>query len=225
MWNVNFIAYRANEVISAYICIQFTVHPWGEAPRRYNSGFLRLYFQLYVVHIASKAFLPQQYLLFFLFRTPSPLFLWLFYVGDSVADPGCPGSGSASKTFIFLTQKTDTKFSKIRSGMFVLDTGSCIFFHPGSRGQKGTGSRIRSGGRERIRKWRKKCLVYWPKEINLTISILTIFQVQEFLWWVTCELELPIFTPSVKYLLNGYYKCSPTPITNYRKIMYWFNYI
>jgi hypothetical protein len=51
--------------------------------------------------------------------------------------------------------------------------------------------------------------------------------VQEFLWWVTCELELPIFTPSVKYFLNGYYmyyKCPP-PITNYRKIMYWFNYI
>ncbi len=40
--------------------------------------------------------------------------------------------------------------------MFVLDSESCIFFHPGSRGQKSTGSRIRSGGRERIRKWRKK---------------------------------------------------------------------
>jgi hypothetical protein len=35
--------------------------------------------------------------------------------------------------------------------------------------------------------------------------------VQDFLWWVTCELELPIFTPSVKYLLNGHYKCSPQP--------------
>ncbi len=80
-----------------------------------------------------------------------------------------------------------------------------------------------TSGRERIRKWRKKCLVYWPKEINLTISILTKFQVQEFLFWVTCKLELPIFTPTVKYLLKNMW--SPPPITNYRKIMYWFNYL
>jgi hypothetical protein len=42
------------------------------------------------------------------------------------------------------TQKTDTKFSKIRSGMFVLDPVSFTIPDPGSRGKKGTRSRIRS---------------------------------------------------------------------------------
>jgi hypothetical protein len=38
--------------------------------------------------------------------------------------------------------KTDSKFSKIRSGMFIPDPGSGFLFHPRSRGQKGSGSRI-----------------------------------------------------------------------------------
>jgi hypothetical protein len=45
---------------------------------------------------------------------------------------------------VFLTQKTDTKFSKIRSGMFIPDPGSCMWIFsipdPGSRVQKSTGS-------------------------------------------------------------------------------------
>ncbi len=63
-------------------------------------------------------------------------------------DPGLtrPGSRSAKRNLSIFTQKTDTKFSKIRSGMFIPEPGSClwIFSHPesGSRGQKSTGFRI-----------------------------------------------------------------------------------
>jgi hypothetical protein len=57
-------------------------------------------------------------------RIPDPTF---FYIG----------SGSASKNLsIFLTQKTDTKFSKIRSGMFIPDFDffpSRIPDHPGAK--------------------------------------------------------------------------------------------
>jgi hypothetical protein len=34
---------------------------------------------------------------------------------------------------VFLTPKTDGKFSKIRSGMFIPDPGSGFLFHPRSR--------------------------------------------------------------------------------------------
>jgi hypothetical protein len=63
------------------------------------------------------------------FLTPDPTF--------SILDPGSMvenipdlGSGSASK------KKFNTKISKIRSAIFILDPGSGFFFHPGS------GSRI-----------------------------------------------------------------------------------
>ncbi len=71
----------------------------------------------------------------------------------SIPDPGSrvknisdPGSGSASKNLsIFLTQKIVSKLSEIWSRMFSPDPD--LHFlpipDPGSRGQKGTGSRIR----------------------------------------------------------------------------------
>ncbi len=84
--------------------------------------------------------------------------LYLFGRGR-VADPGSdffpsririfpiPDPGSASKNLSTLTQKIVSKLSEIWSGLFIPDpdpgSGSWFFNHPGSRGQKGTGSRIR----------------------------------------------------------------------------------
>ncbi len=53
--------------------------------------------------------------------------------------------GSASKNLSILTQKMVSKLSEIWSGLFSPDpgSGSWLFTHPGSRGRKGTGSRIR----------------------------------------------------------------------------------
>jgi hypothetical protein len=60
----------------------------------------------------------------------------------SVADPGC---------LSIFDPKTDT-YAKKRSGMlFIPDLGSSwIFFRPGSRGQKSTGSRIKIRNTGRI---------------------------------------------------------------------------
>jgi hypothetical protein len=92
-----------------------------------------------------------------------PLFLWLFYVGDSVADPGCPGPGSASTTLcIFKPNKLykvlKNKIRDVRPGFWIL------YLFP-SRIQGSKRHRIpnpirNTSGRERFRKWRKKCLVY-----------------------------------------------------------------
>ncbi len=71
----------------------------------------------------------------------------------SIPDPGSkqflnPGSASASKNLSILTQKIVFKLSEIWSRMFTLDPDSgfrsWFFTHPGARGQKGTGSRIRN---------------------------------------------------------------------------------
>jgi hypothetical protein len=60
-----------------------------------------------------------------------------------------PGSWSASESrnLNILTQKIVSKLWEIWSGMFIPDSdprsGSWFFTHPGSKGQKGNGSRIR----------------------------------------------------------------------------------
>jgi hypothetical protein len=53
-----------------------------------------------------------------------------------------PGSGSASKNLIIVTQKIVSKVSDILFWLFISDPDPDFFTHPGSRGQKGTGSRI-----------------------------------------------------------------------------------
>ncbi len=62
--------------------------------------------------------------------------IWIF----SIPDPG-----STSKNLSILTPKIVSTLSEIWSGLFNPDpgSGSCFFTHPWSRGQKGTGSRIR----------------------------------------------------------------------------------
>ncbi len=70
--------------------------------------------------------------------------------GMFIPDPECfpsqirifsiPDHGSASKN---LRNFTQFKFSEIWSGLFIPDPHPDFFTHPGSRGQKGTGSRIR----------------------------------------------------------------------------------
>ncbi len=66
----------------------------------------------------------------------------------SIPDPGSkrfsdPGSGSESKNLGILTRKIVSKLSEIWSG-------SWFFTHPGSRGQKGTGSWIQGSKRHQI---------------------------------------------------------------------------
>ncbi len=58
---------------------------------------------------------------------------------------GCQDPGSASKNVSTLNPKTDTKFSKIRSAVFIADPWSLDldFFHLWSRGQQSPGFRIR----------------------------------------------------------------------------------
>jgi hypothetical protein len=62
----------------------------------------------------------------------------------SIPDPGSKRFRIPDPNQRILTQKI-TKLSKIRSGLFIQDPdpGSRFFNHPESRGQKGTGSRIR----------------------------------------------------------------------------------
>ncbi len=80
---------------------------------------------------------------------------------------------------VFLTQKTDTKFSKIRSGMFIPDPGS-IFF---SILDPGSGSRIHPGpphctpqgtstliGHSNIFRWRGRAVVALASIPNLSES-------------------------------------------------------
>ncbi len=69
----------------------------------------------------------------------------------SIPDPGYrvekipdPGSGTASKNLSILTQKIVSKLLEILSRMFIPDPDLDFFTHPGSRNQKGTGSRIRN---------------------------------------------------------------------------------
>ncbi len=73
----------------------------------------------------------------------------------SIPDPNFAHPGSRIRIFPFripdplqsiLTQKIFFKLSEIWSGLFMPDPdlGPLIFTHPGSRGQKGTGSRIRN---------------------------------------------------------------------------------
>jgi hypothetical protein len=51
---------------------------------------------------------------------------------DEIPVPGIQDPDPHQRIYVFLTQKTDTKSSKIRSGMFVPDPRIWIFFHPGS---------------------------------------------------------------------------------------------
>ncbi len=78
--------------------------------------------------------------------------IWIRIPMLNVADPGCSSRFSEPETNqrikVFLTQKFDTKYSKIWSGIFIADSGFglWIFVHPGSRiqGFKSTGSRIQA---------------------------------------------------------------------------------
>jgi hypothetical protein len=64
----------------------------------------------------------------------------LFHSGSRIDKIPDSGSGSASKHKVLLTEKTYTKFSKIRSGMFIPDPW--IFSVPdlGSRSKRSNGS-------------------------------------------------------------------------------------
>jgi hypothetical protein len=78
----------------------------------------------------------------------------------SIADPGSaffpsripdpnffhPGSTIYNEEFKYLTKKMVSKLTEIWSWLFIPDPdhGSWFFTHPGSRGQNGTGSRIRN---------------------------------------------------------------------------------
>ncbi len=71
-------------------------------------------------------------------------------VNKTSVDPGSQiqgqkDSGSASKNFSILTQKVVSTLSEIWSGLFIPDPDLDFLsiLDPGSRGQKGTGSRIR----------------------------------------------------------------------------------
>jgi hypothetical protein len=63
----------------------------------------------------------------------------------SIPDKKIPDPGSASQNLGIFTQKIDSKLSEIWSGMFIPDPDLDFLPipDPGSRGQKGTGSRIR----------------------------------------------------------------------------------
>jgi hypothetical protein len=63
---------------------------------------------------------------------------YMLRIRDAYRGSRIPDTGSRIRIRIrikevFLTLKTDTKFSKIRSKMFIPDPGFLIFFHPGSR--------------------------------------------------------------------------------------------
>ncbi len=75
-----------------------------------------------------------------LFSIPDP--------GSRIPDPNCLHPGSASKNLSILTlKKNKQKKLFLSSRKYDVHPGSRIrmltFYHPGSRGQKGTGSRIR----------------------------------------------------------------------------------
>ncbi len=70
------------------------------------------------------------------------------FIPDPVFFIPDPGSGSASKNLSILTPKNcfygiGNMIQKVHT-----ESGSWFFTHPGSRGQKGTGSRIRTGWME-----------------------------------------------------------------------------
>jgi hypothetical protein len=111
--------------------------------------------------LMTKIFIcPYNFLNFYSSKDSLYQFLGSGSISGSFADPGClsriqdpgfnffhsgcrvdkipdPGSGSASS---ILTQKTETKFSKIRSGMFIPDPGSGFFSIPDPGAKKATDS-------------------------------------------------------------------------------------
>ncbi len=72
---------------------------------------------------------------------PDPIF---FHPGSRIQGHNDPGSRIQIRIKEFLTEKIVSKLSEIWSGMFIPDpgSGSWIYTHPGSRGQKGIGSQI-----------------------------------------------------------------------------------
>ncbi len=64
--------------------------------------------------------------------------------GVFTPDPNFNHPGSASNNLSILTQKIVSKLSEIWSGLFIPDSDPDFFTQPGSRGKKGTRSRIRN---------------------------------------------------------------------------------
>jgi hypothetical protein len=95
--------------------------------------------------------------------------------GMSIPDPTFPIPETGSRVdkipdpepdqriYVFLTQGTNTKFSKISSAMFIPDAGSWIwiFFHPGSRIQRSRNLRIRNTARRPLSKMWCYFMVFW----------------------------------------------------------------
>jgi hypothetical protein len=69
--------------------------------------------------------------------------MFIPYQNFSIPDPNFFHSGSASKHLSILTKKIVSQLSEILSRLFIPDPDPDFVTHPGSRCQKGTGSRIR----------------------------------------------------------------------------------
>ncbi len=122
--------------------LKFDIQKWAEmcSTKKWSSEGFHCWFLFscaaftYMQCWGSEMFSPGSWIQFFPSRIPDPIF--------SIPDPrsrvdkiSIADHRSASKNLSIFNQKTDTKFSKITSGMFIPGLGSWIwiFSHPGSQ--------------------------------------------------------------------------------------------